>query len=98
MIEIHAILAEIDLDPIYLSAEFLLRRIVVGYGCAEVIADVGKLEIETTRAETRWCPHCVYNRRWREAQPAPGLGSTAEDFQCARTLDDCGSVRRSWAH
>jgi hypothetical protein len=58
----------------------------------------GRLEIETTRAETRWCPHCVYNRSWREGQPAPSLGNTAEEFQCARTLDDCGSVRRSWAH
>jgi hypothetical protein len=63
----------------------------------EIAAGVGTA-IETTRAEARWCPHCVYNRSSREGQPAPSLGNTAEDFQCVRTLDDCGSVRRSWAH
>ena len=40
VIETHAILPEVDLDPVHFTTELLVRRIVVGHRRAEVIAKV----------------------------------------------------------
>src|SRR5208282_2788854 len=43
VIEIHGVLAEVDLDPTHLAAELLWRRIVVGYWRAKFVADIAGL-------------------------------------------------------